>query len=408
MLGQMPATPSGPESQLASSSREGLLVHFMERELLRMGGVDRGPVLLDQFEELTRIAILFSPERAIIPAPSYFETDEGSEIFRRFAASRERGQLGLIGSGARPRDYIEHKGQHWANDPLGPSAYVDEKNPRRNVPLEAWNVKTQSTDELLERQWRSAVEDGTHPFSWTWLDGNSGSAQNQDLVYELPAALDGTALLLDNIIRHLPRSLDRVLSPRDREGLRLFLARGFFESYLGDRWGLLGVSPGYDIRAIAPPGVPVLSVHKLKHAMEPLNQSLNLTRELLKERSTAEVAELADTGEWRTLAGEILKRTEPYPEWSVEDLLAVRRVKRRRTSSLLHGRRAVVRLRAYIVDLLNALATDWQPGGSRLVRHSLPIVSGLRIKRVEKIEHLTNIEAPSDYGKPAGDSASED
>lgn len=380
-----------PAHEPTAPDRAGILVHFMERELLRMAGVHGvdGP-RLDNFDQLTRLAILFSPDRAVMPAPSYFETEYGYEILRRFGPCLERGQFGLLGTGANPDAYLAHKSSHWANDLKSVPAYADENDPRRNVPCDAWNVKHEATDDLIAKQWRAAVEDGSHPWSSTWLDAGHGATKNQDLVYNIPEAVEGTALLVDNITAHLPRRFAERLEPRDGENLRVFLAAGFFGSYLGDRWGpLLDVPIGCDVRALAPDGVSVLSVRKLLAAMAPLG----ITDELLCTCSVAQIAELADTAEWRTLAGEILRRTPPFPEWTAPDLLAVRRVHKRRLRLPVHGRKRVERLKAYFADLANELAIDRRPGGRRGVQHQLRELRGTRIGHVERIDTVNNYEA---------------
>ena len=309
------------------SENTNILIPSFERELLRMAGAQDGaPQLLDRLDEQVRLAILFSESAALIPAPGFFETAAGLEVVRRFSESLDRGQLALLGTGGRPQDYTTRKLSHWVGDHQQLDLY-GETAERRILVLngDGWRVKTSSTDVRLLGRWEQAVADGVHPLMAVWRRAGVSASRAERAVAEMPADLEGTAMLVDNITRRLPPRTSARLEQGDIHELRLLLAQGFFDSYLGDAGAVALLDGRFGAQSAAmPDGASALEVRRLRIVLE----GLGLEATLLHELDSGTLAALADTAIWQSLRIDLARRAVAPQPYNADELLALRRVRK--------------------------------------------------------------------------------
>ena len=190
-------------------------------------------------------------------------------------------------------------------------------------------------------------------------------------------------MLLDNVVSRLPEHLRATLTLADRHGLRLFLARGFFASYLDDgRAATLVDARLGDNAAALPSEVPSLTFRRLRGVLEPLG----LEQVLLRECTHAELAALADTAVWQSMAANLHVRVSNGMPYSSEDLIALRRVREPRRRQ--HGGSAPPEwLKRLLERQLSAL--DQAGRGSRAF-----VPGGSRTRNPFSLPHPTPEESP--------------
>jgi hypothetical protein len=182
-----------------------ILVGGIEREMLRMSSWDeQDPRTVARLDQSVRLAILFSPGYALIPASGYFETACGYPVILRFRPNQERGQLVLQGTAGSPEEYVSFKLDQWRGSSAEQKLY-GEAAVRRIAALEqhAWRSKTEPTDNLIIVNWSASLENGDHPLLTTLKRTGLSSSHAERIIARLPGELDGTVLLVDNILRHI-------------------------------------------------------------------------------------------------------------------------------------------------------------------------------------------------------------
>lgn len=332
--------------------RTDILFPELELEMLRMGGMQEAdPKLRAQLDEDLRLAVLFSRDTALVPAPGFFETYPGYEVVRRFAPSVERGQLALLGSGGHPTEYADRKLRHWADDHQQLNLYGEQAE-RRMAALDGqgWRAKHSSTDVHLVQMWQQNVEDGSHPLLNVWRRSGMRAAAAEDAVARVPQRLDGVAIVVDNITRRLPPKVLGRMTVSDTHNLRILLAGGFFRSYLDEGQALALVDSRLaGSSAIRAAGVAGVHVRRLRLVL----QALGLTEPLTRTLSHAALAQLVDTPVWQTVRPDLVRRAQASTPFTAEELVALRRA---RSPGKLRTGREVPVLEQYLERVAVALA----------------------------------------------------
>jgi hypothetical protein len=275
-----------------------ILLGGFESEFLRSTGwEDESPELTRRLEESTRLGILFSAERALVPAPGYFETGAGYRVMQRFKPSQERGQLVLTGTGPGPYAFICSKLDHWRGRPRELALY-EQAGPQRASRLDgrAWQAKRAPTDPLVIASWQKALATGTHP-----LIGPLRRARRAArTVTAIPERLEGKAIILENVVDQLPRGVE--LRGTESHLLRLHLGNGFLASYLGDTEAIGMIDSSVHMsQALFPQGAVTVRDTQLRRVLT----ALGMERIMLEEASPELVAEVADSEIWRCLRHEL-------------------------------------------------------------------------------------------------------
>lgn len=306
--------------------------------------------LCEGMELLARIALLFSDGPVSIPAPGLFETEAGLRVVERFESAAERGQISSVGGGTDPLAFAERKLQHFPGAD-GEVTYGHLAPKQLRFTSQSWRAKSASTDRDLSEGWRIALEEEEHPL----LDlaaRSSNPFKAADAIYDIPERLEGKAIIGRNIVGALPANLRYLASRQDALTLKQYLARGFYRSYAVGNAKMVLEMPGFPApAALMPEEISILPVPRLARMLNFAGLHDLLLQELEIERLLA----FADTAEWRALASAIVDRVERGEEWSVDEILALSRVRRRpRRSYPLIGSSSRF-LSDYVLELLRAL-----------------------------------------------------
>jgi hypothetical protein len=316
-------------------SSRNILVPTLDRECIQTAGWQLGdPLLAQRQKESLRLALLFSAEQALVPAGSYFETDDGASAVSTAKPSLERGQIALHGSGGRPEEYVGMKLDQCRSDVALRERYANHGLRLANgLDTASWRPKNEQTDTRLLLNWNETLTAGTHPLLGTWTRaGFSGSRAYRE-VGAIPAQLESSLMLVDHVAARLPKAIKRIWDYRDTHALRVHLRNGFFESYLADT----GAAALVDVRvgvheAAFPPAFPRLTDGQLRQTLG----ALDVERQLLQQISSEAFAELVESQTWRCLRPELLARSlEPQP-FRAGELRALQRAR----ESKRGGRRA--------------------------------------------------------------------
>lgn len=299
-----------------------ILVGGHEREMLRMSGWnEHDPYTAVRLERSLRLAVLFSARQALVTAAGYFETTCGYSLLLHMRPSQERGQLLLQGSAGSPSEYLAVKLDQWRGSSKEQTLY-GEVGVRRIAALDssAWRAKVEPTDNLILVNWNDALEDQRHPLLPVFERSGWSSGRAERAIAALPAALDGTVLLVDNIIRHVQRPV-LVLNNQDRNRLRVHLARGFFGSHLSESRTAMLVGSTMGMQdAVCPPGADHVDGRFLCEQLA----SIGLKSTLLERVKPEDFAAIADSTAWRSLRPRLLALAERGEVLTAREQKAVR------------------------------------------------------------------------------------